>query len=99
MENVLNQFIYAIMCVYFPQSFPQFEYMLGEYFQEKLDPSILSSTYFIFEIDEFSTCYTMHYKISPGKFIHINYGLDVDQQKQLVSLKNNKGNSPGSTLT
>jgi hypothetical protein len=29
-KNVLNQFIYAITCVDFPQSFPQFEYMFGE---------------------------------------------------------------------
>jgi hypothetical protein len=29
-ENVLNQFISAITCVDFPQSFPQFEYMFGE---------------------------------------------------------------------
>jgi hypothetical protein len=31
-ENVLNQFISAITCVDFPQSFPQFEYMFGEEF-------------------------------------------------------------------
>jgi hypothetical protein len=31
-ENVLNQFISAITCVDFPQSFPQFEYMFGEKF-------------------------------------------------------------------
>jgi hypothetical protein len=47
-ENVLNQFIFAITCVDFPQSFPQFEYMFGEEFQEKLDPSNLYSTSFIF---------------------------------------------------
>ena len=29
-KNVLNQFIYAITCVDFPQYFPQFEYMFGE---------------------------------------------------------------------
>jgi hypothetical protein len=81
MENVLNQFISAITCVDFPQSFPQFEYMFGEEFQEQLDPSILSSTYFIFEIDESATSYTMPYEISPGKFLHINSGLDADQQK------------------
>jgi hypothetical protein len=49
-ENVLNQFISTITCVDFPQSFPQFEYMFGEEFQEQLDPSILYSTSFIFEI-------------------------------------------------
>jgi hypothetical protein len=85
-ENVLNQFISAITCVDFPQYFPQFEYMFGEEFQEQLDPSILSSTYFIFEIDESATSYTMPYEISPGKFLHINSGLDADQQKKLVSV-------------
>jgi hypothetical protein len=29
MENVLNQFIFAIMCVDFLEYFPQFEYMFG----------------------------------------------------------------------
>jgi hypothetical protein len=67
-ENVLSQFIYAITCVDFPQSFPQFAYMFGEEFQEKLDPSILSSTSFIFEIDESAMSYTMPYEISIGKF-------------------------------
>jgi hypothetical protein len=81
MENVLNQFIYAIRCVNFPKSFPQFEYMFGEEFQQYLDPSTLSSTSFSFEIDESATYYTMPYEISPGKFLHINSGLDVDQQK------------------
>jgi hypothetical protein len=77
-ENVLNQFIYAITCVDFPQSFSQIEYMFGEEFQEKLDPSIFSSTYFIFEIDKSTTYYTIPYKISPGKFLHINSVLDAD---------------------
>jgi hypothetical protein len=75
---VLNQFIAAITCVDFPQYFPQFEYMFGEEFQEQLDPSIFSSTYFIFEIDESSISYTMPYDISPGKFLHINSGLDAN---------------------
>jgi hypothetical protein len=83
-KNVLNQFISAITCVDFPQSFPQFEYMFGEEFQEKLDPFILSSTSFIFEIDESAMSYTMPYEISPGKFLHINFELDAYQQKQLV---------------
>jgi hypothetical protein len=60
-ENLLNQFISAITCVDFPQSFPQFEYMFGEEFQERLDPSIFSSTSFIFKIDESATSYTMPY--------------------------------------
>jgi hypothetical protein len=30
--------------------------------------------------------YTMPYEISTGKFLHINYGLDIDQQKQLVDI-------------
>jgi hypothetical protein len=75
---VLNQFISAITCVEFPQSFPQFEYMFGEEFQEKLDPSILSLKSFIFEIDESTMSYTMPYEISPGKFVHINSRLDTD---------------------
>jgi hypothetical protein len=78
---VLNQFIYVVTCVDFPQSFPQFEYMFGEEFQEKLDPSILSLTYFIFDTDEFAMSYTMPYEIGLGKFLHINSGLDADQQK------------------
>ena len=65
----------------FPHSFPQFEYMFGEEFQEQLDPSVLSSTSFIFKIDESSMSYTIPYEISRGKFLHINSGLDVDQQK------------------
>ena len=60
--------------------------MFEEEFQEQLDPSILSSTYFIFEIDEFDMSYTMPYEISPRNFLHINYGSDADQQKQLVSI-------------
>jgi hypothetical protein len=80
-KNVLNQFIYVITCAYFPQYFPQFEYMFWEEFQEHLDPSTLSSTYFIFEIGESATSYTMPYEISLGKFLHINSRLDVDQQK------------------
>ena len=55
--------------------------MFGEEFQEKLDPSIFSSTSFIFEIDESTTSYTMPYEISPGQCLHINSGLDTDQQK------------------
>jgi hypothetical protein len=51
-----------------------------------LDPSTLSSTYFIFEIDESAISYTMPYEISPGKFLHINSGLDADQQEQLVNV-------------
>jgi hypothetical protein len=78
------------MCVDFPQYFPQFEYMFGEEFQEQLDPSILSSTSFIFDIDKFVTYYTMPYKISLGKFLHINSGLDANQQKQLVSVLKKK---------
>jgi hypothetical protein len=89
-ENVLNQFISAITCVDFPQPFPQFEYMFGEEFQEKLDPSILSSTYFIFEIDESTMAYTMPYEISLGNFLHVNSRLDVDQQKQLVDILKEK---------
>jgi hypothetical protein len=50
-KDVLNHFISTITCVDFPQSFPRFEYMFGEEFQEQLDSSILSSKYFIFEID------------------------------------------------
>jgi hypothetical protein len=34
--------------------------------------------------------YTMPYEISPGKFLHINYGLDADQHKQLVSILKEK---------
>jgi hypothetical protein len=30
--------------------------------------------------------YTMPYQISPGKFLHINSGLDTDQWKQLVDI-------------
>jgi hypothetical protein len=60
--------------------------MFGEEFQEQLDPSILSSTSFIFEIDESGMSYTMPYEISPGKFLHINSGLDTNQQKQLVDI-------------
>jgi hypothetical protein len=33
-----------------------------------------------------SMSYTMPYEISPGKFLHINSGLDTDQQKQLVDI-------------
>jgi hypothetical protein len=62
----------------FPQYFPQLAYMFGEEFQEQLDLSILSSTSFIFEIDESSMSYTIPYEISIGKFLHINYGLDTD---------------------
>jgi hypothetical protein len=46
----------------------------------------LSLTYFIFEIDESAMSYTIPYEISPGKFLHINSGLDADQQKQLVDI-------------
>jgi hypothetical protein len=60
--------------------------MFGEEFQEQLDPSILSSTSFIFEIYESTMSYTMPYEISPGNFLHINFGLDTDQQKQLVDI-------------
>ena len=28
----------------------------------------------------------MPYEISPGKFLHINSGLDADQQEQLVNV-------------
>jgi hypothetical protein len=41
---------------------------------------------FIFEIDESATSYTMPYEISPRKFLHINSGLDEDQQKQLLNV-------------
>jgi hypothetical protein len=30
--------------------------------------------------------YTMPYEISPRKYLHINSGLDADQQKQLVDI-------------
>jgi hypothetical protein len=30
--------------------------------------------------------YTIPYDISPGNFLHINSGLDIDQQKQLVDI-------------
>jgi hypothetical protein len=85
-KNVLNQFISAITCVVFPQSFPQIEYMFGEEFQEQLDPSILSSKSFIFKIYESSMSYTIPYKISPEKLLHINSKIDAEQQKQLVSI-------------
>jgi hypothetical protein len=64
--------------------------MFGEEFQEQLDPSILSSTSFIFEIGEYVMYYTMPYKISLGKNLHINYGLDTYQQKQLVYILKEK---------
>jgi hypothetical protein len=81
--------------------------MFGEEFQEQLDPSILSSTSFIFEINESSMSYTIPYEIRPGKFVHINSRLDADQQKQLVNiLKEQSGAFPweytdkkGNTLT
>jgi hypothetical protein len=60
--------------------------MFGEEFQEQLDPSILSLTYFIFEIDESTMSYTMPHEITPGKFLHIKSGLDTYQQKQLVDI-------------
>jgi hypothetical protein len=86
LENVLNQFISTITCVDFPQSFPQFAYMFGEEFQEQLDPSVLSSTSFIFEIDESTMSYTMAYEIITWKFLYINSGLDTNQHKQLVDI-------------
>ena len=46
----------------------------------------MSLTYFIFEIDESATSYIMPYEISLGKFLHINFGLDADQQKQSVNV-------------
>jgi hypothetical protein len=60
--------------------------MFGEEFKEQIDPSILSSKYFIFEINESVMYYTVPYEISRGRFLHINSGLDADQQKQLVSI-------------
>jgi hypothetical protein len=59
--------------------------MFGEQFQEQLDPSNFSSKSFIFEIDESTTSYTMPYDISPRKFLHINFRLDVDKQERLVN--------------
>jgi hypothetical protein len=50
----------------------------------------LSSTSFIFEIYESSMSYTMPYKISLGKVLHINFRLDADQQKQLVDILKEK---------
>ena len=64
--------------------------MFGEEFQEQLDPSILSSTCFIFEIDESTMSYTMPYEISLGKFLHIKYRQDTDQHKQLVGILKEK---------
>jgi hypothetical protein len=32
----------------------------------------------------------MPYEISLGKFLHINFGLDADQQKQLVNVLKEK---------
>jgi hypothetical protein len=60
--------------------------MFGEEFQEQLDPSILSSISFIFEIDESAISYTMPYEISPGKVLHINSWLDIDHHKQLAAI-------------
>jgi hypothetical protein len=64
--------------------------MFREEFQEQLDPSILSSTYFILEINESAMSYTMPYEISIGKFLHINSGLDRDQHKELVDILKEK---------
>jgi hypothetical protein len=64
--------------------------MFGEEFQEQLDPSILSLTYFIFEIDESAMYYTMPYEISRGKLLHIKFRLDTNQQKWLVDILKEK---------
>jgi hypothetical protein len=67
--------------------------MFGEEFQEQLDPSILSSTSFIYKIDESAMSYTMPYEISLGKFLHIYSGLDEDQHKKLVDILKEKSGS------
>ena len=36
-ENVLNQFVSSTTCIYFPQSFAQFNQIFGDEFQENLD--------------------------------------------------------------
>ena len=58
-----------------------------------MDPSTLSSTSFIFEIDESAISYTMPYEISSGKFLHINSGLDADQQEKLVNVLKDQSRS------
>jgi hypothetical protein len=50
----------------------------------------LSSTSSIFEIDESPTSYTMPYEIIPGKFLHINSGIDAYQKNKLVSVLKEK---------
>jgi hypothetical protein len=60
--------------------------LFGEELQEQLDPSIFSSTSFIFKIDESTMSYTIPYDISSGKLLDINSGLDTNQQKKLVDI-------------
>ena len=49
-ENVLNQFVSSITCKYFPQSFAQFNQILGDVFQESMDLSTFIETPCVFTI-------------------------------------------------
>jgi hypothetical protein len=73
----------------FHNRFPNSSTCLGNNFRNNWTHPC-SSTYFIFEIEESATSYTMPYEISLGNFLHINSGLDAHQQKQLVSILKEK---------
>ena len=49
-ENVLNQFVSSTTCIYFPQSFAQFNQIFGDEFQENMALYTLVETPCVFAI-------------------------------------------------
>jgi len=92
-DNILSQFISSTSCVNFPRSFPKYDYIFGEDFQEHCDHSILSPTSLIFFIDEHPGSYTIPFEVSPDKFLHINSGLYSSQQEQLMKVLKEKSSA------
>ena len=85
-DSVLNQFLSSTTCVDFPQTFSQFDYIFSEEYQTHYDPSTSTSTYVIFSIDEQHESHAIPFEISPGKLLHINSRLTLEQQEKLVKI-------------
>lgn len=66
------------------------DYIFSEEYQTHYDPTTSTSTSVIFSIDEQQGPHALSFEISFGKLLHINSGLTLEQQEQLVKILQEK---------
>jgi len=66
--------------------FSQFDYIFSEEYQTHYDPYASTSASFVFSIHKQQESHAIPFTISPRKLLHINLGLTLEQQGQLVKV-------------